>query len=112
MTGIIRGNWLALYMTITKTAETTELGTVEEETTFHDCGYEHHTVIVRMGGTTINISMLKRPDGELTKPEIKIFRLKGDCTIFTEHDEKLTKRTDNHTLDCGEKFKCVNLEVQ
>lgn len=99
-------------MAITKTAETTELGTVEEETTFHDCGYEIHTVKVRMGGTSISINMLKRPDGELTKPEITILKLKGECTIFTEHDEKITKRTDNHTLDDGEKFKTVSLEVR
>ena len=77
-------------MAITKTATTTELGTVEEETTFHDCGYEYHTVSVRMGETSINISMLKRPDGEVTKPEISIFKLKGECKVFTKNDEKIS----------------------
>ena len=99
-------------MAITETATTTELGTVEEETSFHDSGYEVHTVRVKMGGTSIGISMLKRPDGELVDPEITIFRLKGECSIFTEHDEKVSKQTTIHTLDDGEKFKIVDLEVQ
>ena len=56
--------------------------------------------------------MHKRPSGELTKPDVTIYRLKGNCRVFTEHDEKLTKRTANHTLDDGKKFKTVYLEVQ
>ena len=99
-------------MAITKTAETTELGTITEQTSFHDSGYEHHTVRVRMGETSIDISMLKKPNGELTKPDINIFRLKGECSIFTEHDEKVSKQTTILADDGGEKFKIVDLEVQ
>ena len=112
MTGIIRGNLLALYMAVTKTAETQELGTITERTSFHDSGSEIHTVIVRMGETSIDIKMFKLSNGELTKPDISIHKLKGECSIFTEHDEKISKQTSNYTLDCGSKFKCVNLEVQ
>ena len=64
-----------------------------------------------MGETSIEIRMHKRPNGKLTTPDIMIHRLKGDCKIVTEHDEKISKQTTNHTLDCGRKFKCVDLEV-
>ena len=99
-------------MAITKTATTQELGTITEQTSFHDSGNEIHTVTVRMGETSIYIKMHKRYNGKLTKPNISIFKLKGECSIFTEHDEKLAKRTYNHTLDNGKKFKTVYLEVQ
>ena len=99
-------------MAVTKTATTQELGTITERTSFHDSGTEIHTVTVSMGETKIDIKMHKRPNGKLTKPDINIFRLKGECTIFTKHDEKISKQTTTHTLDDGEKFKTVYLEVQ
>ena len=99
-------------MAITKTATTQELGTITERTSFHDSGSEIHTVTVRMGETSIGIMMHKTYNGELTKPKITIFKLKGGCKVFTEHGEKISKQTTNHTLDDGKKFKCVNLEVQ
>lgn len=99
-------------MAIIKTATTQELGTITERTSFHDSGTEIHTVTVRMGETSIDIKMFKLSNGELTDAEVSIHKLKGECSIYTGHDEKITKRTDNYTLDCGEKFKCVKLEVQ
>ena len=99
-------------MAVTKTATTQELGKITERTSFFDSGNEIHTVTVRMGETLIDIKMHKRYNGELSTPEITIFKLKGECKVFTGHDEKITKQTTNHTLDDGKKFKCVNLEVQ
>tara|TARA_R100000995_G_scaffold84639_1_gene64041 strand:- start:672 stop:971 length:300 start_codon:yes stop_codon:yes gene_type:complete len=99
-------------MAVTKMATTQELGTITEQTSFHDSGSEIHTVTVRMGETSIYIKMHKRYNGKLTKPNISIFKLKGECSIFTEHDEKVSKQTTIHTSDDGEKFKTVDLEVQ
>ena len=56
--------------------------------------------------------MHKRHNGTFTKPDINIHDLEGECAVFTKHDEKITKRTENHTVDCGRKFKCVKLEVE
>lgn len=99
-------------MAVTKTAETQELGAIEERTSFFDSGNEIHTVTVRMGETTIDIKIHKRHNGELSNPEVTIHELKGKCKVFTTDVEKITKRTVNHTLDCGTKFKCVKLEVK
>ena len=99
-------------MAITKTATTQELGTITERTSFFDSGTEIHTVTVRMGETSIDIKMFKHPNGKLSDPNVNILKLKGKCTIFTEHDEKISKQTTNYALDCGRKFKSVDLEVQ
>ena len=99
-------------MAITKTATTQELGTITERTSFHDSGTEIHTVTVRMGETSIDIKMFKHPNGKLSDPDVTIMRLKGECTIFIEHDEKISKQTTTLTLDDGEKFKTVYLGVQ
>ena len=56
--------------------------------------------------------MFKHPNGKLSDPDVNILKLKGKCTIFTEHDEKISKQTTNYALDCGKKFKSVDLEVQ
>jgi hypothetical protein len=99
-------------MTIIKTDRTKqELGTINERTSFFDDGTEIHTVTIKMGETRIDIQIHKRNDGTLTTPDIDIHNLKGECSVFTEHDEKITKKTKNHTLDCGTKFKVVDLEV-
>ena len=99
-------------MQITETARITELGTVNETTSFFDTGEEVHTVDVRMGDTTIEIMMVKFSDGRLSNPDIRIHKLRGECNIHTEYDEKISKQTKRLTLDSGKKFKVTTVEVQ
>lgn len=99
-------------MEIIKTDRTKqELGTINEQTTFFDCGSEIHTVTVRMGETRIDMKIHKNDDGTLTTSDIDIHRLEGKCTIFTTDVEKIRKTTRRLEVDSGRKFKVVDIVV-